>query len=109
MLKQHLIEMERKCDSQMMSLENIQQDIKQLQFNDDLDRQAVQLETIWKVDSASFNVVSDSDLNTPLKDMEGYDGNAEQIAEHDQNQIMENEIEYIGNDDQLDTRSAKSI
>lgn len=57
MLKEHLDFIEKKCDHELMKLDNIQEDIRLLGMQDGMDKQ---LEMIYRADSSNFRTNSES-------------------------------------------------
>lgn len=61
MLRDHLEFIEKKCDHEIMKLENIQQDIRRIGLTDDMESN---LETIFRTDSCNFQTVSETPSNS---------------------------------------------
>lgn len=59
MLKDHLDFIEKKCDHEIMKLEDIQQDIRQLEMRDNMDNNT-HLEMIYRTDSCNFQTNSET-------------------------------------------------
>lgn len=57
MLKDHLDFIEKKCDHELMKLDNIQQDIRQLGLQDNME---TNLEMLYRTNSSNFQTISET-------------------------------------------------